>query len=218
MKKDESFNVLGVEIPRKDFEKYIVTIDRGGQKKEYMTVAGKIKLFMRFLTEKGYFYRLEEYMQDDPERVKITAKITVYKLDDSGAEIPLYTFMGSAAEYRDKRGGFINAVYAVENAETSAIGRALGLGLGVGTELGSVESAERMAVALSRSEPATERQKTFIKQSIAHFDEKKRSILNMVLKDQFGIDNVENFDADRLDKNTASSIIDVLTDIRKGKM
>lgn len=218
MKLEDSFNVLGVEIPRKDFEQYIVTIDRGGVAKEYMTVAGKIKLFMRFLQEKGYFYRLEEYTEDEPERVKITVNITVYKLDDNGKEIPLYTFTGSAAEYRDKRGNFINAVYAVENAETSAIGRALGLGLGIGTELGSVESAERMQVALSRSEPATEKQKTFIKQTIAHFDDNKRSMLNMVLKDQFGIDNVENFDADSLDKNTASVIIDILGDIRKGKM
>lgn len=217
MTKNDNFDILGVVIPRKDVEKYIVKIGRSGQYKEYMTVAGKIKMFMKFLNEKGYFYKLDEEMQDEENRVKISIIITVYKIEESST-IPLYKFSGSAAEYRDKRGGFINATYAVENAETSAIGRALGLGLGIGTELGSVESAERMTVALSKSENASEKQKTYIKQAIAHFDEKKRSMLNMVLNDQFGINNIESLNTSKLNKSTASSIIDVLMDIRNGKI
>lgn len=215
MTKNDNFNILGVEIPRKDVEKYIVKIGRGGQYKEYMTVAGKIKMFMLFLKDKGYYYKIDQHVQDDQDRVKIVVKITVYKLDDSNMEIPLYTFMGSAAEYRDKRGGYINATYAVENAETSAIGRALGLGLGIGTELGSVESAERMSAVEHNNIPATEKQNTYIKQAIAHFDENKRALFNMVLHDNFDIDNIEKLMSEKLSKNRASAIIDAIMNIRK---
>jgi hypothetical protein len=216
----EYFDVLGVKISRKEVEKYIVRIShnsRGGNSvKEYMTVAGKVKMFMKFLEANGYLYKMDEDVLDEDARVRIRIKITVYKQDGDGG-YPLYEFVGGAAEYRDSRGSYINQKYAYENAETSALGRALGLGLGIGTELGSIESAERMNAALSESVPATAKQKTFIKQSIANFDENKRAILNMVLNDEFGISSLEQLNLNKLDKPTASRLIDAIGEIRKGR-
>lgn len=106
--------------------------------KDYLTVAKRVGTFREI---HGFELRLvTEIVTRDEECVVM--KATIFK-DDK----PLAT--GHAEEYRAD--GKINATSALENAETSAIGRALAaLGLG-GTEFAS---ADEVARAVSGQKPA----------------------------------------------------------------
>ena len=88
--------------------------------------------------------------------------------------VPERYFTGVAYEKEDE--GFINKTSALENCETSAVGRALGI-LGIGID-GSIASAEEMqnAVHQQQAHNVTEQQKDKYQKLLKHkcFDGKKK--------------------------------------------
>jgi len=101
--------------------------------KEYMTVAGRIDLFWKYAEEKKLAGSIEtDYEIQDNQ---IYAKSIIQLVDSNGVIVRSAT--GHAHEIIGS--SQINRTSAIENAETSAVGRALGMlnfnlpGLGVAT-------------------------------------------------------------------------------------
>lgn len=113
--------------------------------KEYQTVAYRIQLFrQKYPVEEGWGIMTNVIIADE-NVVRIQA--TIGRETEDG-ELRLFA-SGHAEEYRAD--GKINKTSALENAETSAIGRALAcFGLG-GTEFAS---ADEVARAVSGQKPA----------------------------------------------------------------
>jgi len=119
--------------PIKNYSKFIVKIHDN----EYMTVAGRIKMFWDSVKEKGVAGSIitEATQNNDRITVKATAKIAIDDLVVAQAT-------GHAAEIIGAN--YINKTSALENAETSAVGRALGnLGIGI-LGAGGIASAEEV--------------------------------------------------------------------------
>lgn len=112
--------------------------------KEYQTVAFRIKKFReQYRPEDGWFITTE-IVEADEQVVRMSAWIGL----NVEERVEMYA-CGHAEEYRGD--GKINKTSALENAETSAIGRALAcFGLG-GTEFAS---ADEVARAISGQKPA----------------------------------------------------------------
>ena len=107
--------------------KTMPTIDIDG--KSYTTVANRIAIFRRFFPD---YSIITDVLQNDDIKVVVQTKITT----PSGVVIAT----GLAEEFRGKN--IINTTSALENAETSSIGRALAcLSLG-GSEYASANEVE----------------------------------------------------------------------------
>ena len=114
--------------------KTIPTIDIEG--KAYTTVANRIAIFRRYFSD---YSIVTDVLQNDDIKVVVQTKITT----PSGVVIAT----GLAEEFRGKN--IINTTSALENAETSSIGRALAcLSLG-GSEYASANEVEN---AISQQE------------------------------------------------------------------
>jgi len=114
-------------------------VQRGGKK--YTEVSVRLEAFRKHL---GLVAGIETHiLQDTPERVVVKAQIT-----DAVTGRVLGT--GHAEEFRNSSN--VNKTSAIENAETSAIGRALA---SIGLHGGSYASANEMA-AIPRKESAIE--------------------------------------------------------------
>jgi len=114
-----------------------VTIAKGGKKNEYVMVHERVKHF-RELFPKGSILT-ELINSDDP--LEIICKATI--VNDG-------TILGVGHASELKGDGFINKTSALENAETSAVGRALG-NIGIGINLGFA-SADEIVNATAKQE------------------------------------------------------------------
>jgi hypothetical protein len=107
--------------------------------KEYVQVNERLKYFREHFA--GWGITTEIIGGNENE---VTMKATVTRPDGTVAST------GHALE--DRRASYINKTSHIENAETSAVGRALGnLGIGLDT---SVASAEEVEMAVARQEVA----------------------------------------------------------------
>lgn len=91
-----------------------------GQTRQYETVASRVK---RFRAEHPEWYVKTTIFRVDDESVIVFAELGWYTMDTSGVPHPIQMATGYAEEWRNASD--INLTSAVENAETSAIGRAL---------------------------------------------------------------------------------------------
>src|SRR3990167_5678623 len=119
----------------KKYKSYITNI----KGKEYVTVAGRILMFWDKVAElKATDASLTTDVQYEGSTIRVTAH----------AKIGNWSVSGHASEVVGK--GLINSTNALENAETSAIGRALGnLGLGL-IGAGGGASAEEVGNAINK--------------------------------------------------------------------
>ena len=115
--------------------------------RDYIDVAQRVQAFWE-LYPKG---RIEtEMLSDDGKRCVFAAR--AYDMSEGGSGL-LAT--GHAYEVNSGRG--VNATSYVENCETSAVGRALGM-LGIGST-DSIASADEVEAAQSRQQPQQQRQR-----------------------------------------------------------
>lgn len=115
--------------------------------KDYATVDGRVVFFRE--NYKGW--RLEtSFPVLDLDKNKCVCVATVYDPDDKVA------CTGIAYEWQDKPGSMVNSTSFVENAETSAVGRALGfLGIGIdGTGIASYEEVKMAQEHQDAGDPA----------------------------------------------------------------
>jgi hypothetical protein len=124
---------------------------------DYMTVAGRIKMFWDKVEKLDAEGSIVTRILKNTDEVVIKAKAIIKQ----GEKILSLT-TGYASETVGE--GLVNKTSALENAETSAIGRALGsLGLGL-LGRGGVASAEEVRRAVSQQDdsPATEKQINYL--------------------------------------------------------
>lgn len=112
--------------------KTIKTTDIKG--KQYAEVNQRIKAFRQLTSDNGFIETEIDERYSDDDKVTMHAYVGVY--DANGTK--KYLGHGTAQEYRDA--SFINKTSFIENCETSAVGRALGmLALGIDTSVASYE-------------------------------------------------------------------------------
>ena len=128
---------MPVQIERKNKKTGVVTIV------DYLTVAERVKQFHKDHAGKDCSI-LTEILST--ENGVILVKASVYPIGIQGN-----AFTGHASEKIDSN--FINSTSALENAETSAIGRALASAGYIGTEFAS---ADEVANAISNQKPKPE--------------------------------------------------------------
>lgn len=127
-------------------------------KKSYMEVNQRIKAF-RMVYPEGYihthFFRLEGGV------CTMLAEVGYYAED--GHKVELGT--GTAEE---KEGStFINKTSYIENAETSAVGRALGMaGFGIDVSVASAEEVQNAIENQNRQQTITEKEKKYIEEML----------------------------------------------------
>lgn len=133
----------------KKYNKYIVDIHG----KKYLTVAGRVAMFWDDVKpEMSASIETEVKIDGDTITTKASVAIGLRKATGHASEV-----IGDST---------INKTSALENCETSAIGRALGaLGYGL-LEAGGVASADEVQGAIQKQErkfsPVTDKQKAFI--------------------------------------------------------
>lgn len=140
----------------KDIEKANATIRTTNIKgKQYAEVNQRIKAF-RMLYPEGFVRTRILSHEDGVVVMQAEAGYT----DEQGVE----HILGTGMAFEDKKKGMINGTSYIENCETSAVGRALGM-LGIGIEM-SVASYEEVsnAIAQQNARPAsrTPAQKNYI--------------------------------------------------------
>lgn len=123
--------------------------------KDYAMVPERVTAFRKLWPEG--FITTEIVAMEGPV-VMMRAKVGYYRED--GTEVVLGT--GTAREERGK--GLVNTTSHVENCETSAVGRALGM-IGLGVNGGGICSAEELANAITAQ-----------KQTEAEFEKTKKKI------------------------------------------
>lgn len=105
--------------------------------KEYRTVAERINLFYERY-DKMHTQIITEIVKDDGNIVQVKATISVDRRDKEDS----ISLLGTGYAEEDRSKGRINSTSALENCETSAIGRALAsIGLG-GEEYASANEVE----------------------------------------------------------------------------
>ena len=131
-------------------QEFVEITNERGQVRQYETVASRVK---RFRAERPDWYIHTKIDEVNDERVLMACEIGWITLDTAG--IPRHVCMakGHAEEYRNA--SEINATSAVENAETSAIGRALAALGYMSTE--SFASAQEVQGAIKKREVIDQR-------------------------------------------------------------
>lgn len=117
-------------------------VNMGGRGKLYLQVAHRVSIFRKHLGLEGNIK--SEVIFSDLERVVVKAIITVYQ---HGVWVEVAN--GYAEEFRGQ--GPVNKTSAIENCETSAIGRALA---NLGLHGGEYASAFEMDNSINNKEPA----------------------------------------------------------------
>lgn len=177
-KANESIRTMGIERTDKRTGETKVT--------QYAEVNQRIKAF-RMVYPEGFI--TTEMLSDENGVCKFKAAVGFY--DESGE--PRIIATGTA--YEKESASFINKTSYIENCETSAIGRALGMA-GFGIDV-SVASYEEVANAMKNQEVkhekmATERQCNYIKENTtsdqlnAILKQKKVARLEDLTEDQAG--------------------------------
>jgi len=139
--------------------------------KEYATVASRVGIFRKYFPA---YSIVTEIITDDEQRVIIKASI----LDENNKILAT----GYAEEIRGQ--GLINTTSAIENAETSSIGRALAsLGL-IGGEYASSFEVENAINQQSKVSHHNQQSKTDVTSIIQQENEKLKEVnLNVYLQD-----------------------------------
>jgi hypothetical protein len=109
--------------------------------KQYSMVSGRIQAFRKLIPDGAI---TTEILSIDNNRVVMRATVA----DASGR------VLATGTAFEERGASFINKTSYIENCETSAVGRALGM-LGIGTE-SSVASAEEMSNAIAAQKAETE--------------------------------------------------------------
>lgn len=128
------FNAI-IDAAHKATEEHGVTVQRG---KKYSQVNTRVELFRRHLPDWGIQTEIVKFGAVNGEPVVVRATIT----NPNGA------IVGSGHAFEIVGAGNVNKTAALENAETSAIGRALasmGLAGGEYASLNEIDGAERKA-------------------------------------------------------------------------
>ena len=134
--------------------------------KPYVEVHQRIKAF-RMVYPQG-FIETELLQNENGVCVfKATVGYTYTVLDNDKVEFHKFV-LGTGTAYEKENSSFINKTSFIENCETSAIGRALGIaGFGIDTSVSSAEDIEKTtkAVAVQKEEiKATKEQIKFIEE------------------------------------------------------
>ena len=132
------------------YDKFIVNI----QGKQYMTVAGRICEFWDLVKEQGVMGSISTEVAYEGKEIRAKATAVLGKIDVTGVNHGYGRMaVGHASEVIGD--SFINKDSALENCETSAIGRCLGnLGLGL-ISSGGVASADEVKHAISKQQTRT---------------------------------------------------------------
>lgn len=131
--------------------------------KDYVTVDTRVQEFHRLYSE-GY---IETEILSDINSNRIVVKATAYPMGsvmpngDSKGSVSMFAYRKFVGHAQEMIGdGFINKSSALENCETSAVGRALGfLGIGLVGSIATVDEVEKakdMSKAPELNKPTTE--------------------------------------------------------------
>lgn len=113
--------------------------------KDYVLVNERIKAF-RMLYPEGFIHT--QILSNENGVCVIRAEVGYYK---NHTEFDDKIILGTGTAYEKETSSYINKTSYIENCETSAVGRALGmLGIGIDT---SVASAEEVQNAVNNQEP-----------------------------------------------------------------
>ena len=122
--------------------------------KDYVEVNQRIKAFRKLYPEGT----IETEMLSNENGVCVfKAKVgytKTYMDEEKGILADIYTLLGTGTAYEKENSTFINKTSYIENCETSAVGRALGMA-GFGIDV-SVASAEEVSNAINNQEPTIE--------------------------------------------------------------
>ena len=177
--------------------------------KLYVTVATRVEIFRKHFGERGAIST--DVLHQDDHRVVVRAEISIHKPDS--AKWVLAT--GHAEEYRGD--GYINKTSAMENCETSAVGRALSAaGLSGGEYASSFEvdnainnkskaSAEKDAPEAEKDEEdmLSEEDQVRLEKAIAEF-------LPIIADKSKAAKTIEEFDKYLLSKKEEKDLIEEL--------
>ena len=122
------------------------------QNKEYAEVNQRIKAF-RQVYPTG---TIATNMESNENGVCIFTAACGYYTDNG-----TYVILGTGTAYEKENSTFINKTSYIENCETSAVGRALGMcGFGIDTSVASAEEVQNALNNQSKDEPKTEAKAT----------------------------------------------------------
>jgi len=117
--------------------------------KEYAEVNQRIKAF-RMVYPDGYIKTRISYIEDGMCVIVANCGYTVLDKDGNTDEVHL----GTGTAYEKESSSFINKTSYIENCETSAVGRALGMaGFGIDTSVCSAEELSNAQLQQEASEP-----------------------------------------------------------------
>ena len=124
--------------------------------KEYAEVNQRIKAF-RMVYPKGAIKKIEEKTENGI--CKITIGVYEYYIQETSnflANGVRSRLLATGTAYEKENSSFINKTSYIENCETSAIGRALGMaGFGIDTSIASYEEVENATLQQEMNEPIT---------------------------------------------------------------
>ena len=129
--------------------------------KEYAEVNQRIKAFRQLYPE-GFIRTEIENLEDGFCVIKATVGYTITGVTESGYPVSEGVILATGTAYEKEQSSYINKTSYIENCETSAVGRALGmLGLGIDT---SIASAEEVTNAIHQQEQMSDGGKKATKQ------------------------------------------------------
>lgn len=159
-----------------DANKLISTIDIKG--KEYAEVNQRIKAF-RYLYPKGLI--CPEVEKEEGESPNRSIRIAAFIYDEN------HVLLAKARAEENESSSFINKTSYVENCETSAIGRALGLlGLGVDTSIASYEEVKNAQLNQDKQDEKKPTFKMLDKFQLGYADEERAKIRKYYKVDKDG--------------------------------
>lgn len=153
-----------------------------GRGKEYVEVNQRVTAF-RMVYPTGSITSEILSLEDGVCVIKATCA------DENGS------ILGTGHAYEKENSSFINKTSYIENCETSAVGRALGMaGFGIDTSICSAEELENALLNQEASETISVTQASVMKQTLAQTDSDVTAFLKMV-NDKFGrgVGSVDEF-------------------------
>ena len=141
------------------------------QNKDYAEVNQRIKAF-RFLYPQGFIVTDVWSIQDGV--CVITARVGYYEGDK-----PIV--LGTGTAYEKESSSFINKTSYIENCETSAVGRALGMaGFGIDISVASAEEVQNAILNQEGDKEATQVEKKSLMQMIKNMNLDYKEVLGKV--------------------------------------
>ena len=172
--------------------------------KEYRTVAERINLFYERY-DKMHTQIITEIVKDDGNIVQVKATINVDRRDKEDS----ISLLGTGYAEEDRSKGRINSTSALENCETSAIGRALAsIGLG-GEEYASANEVENARYQQKQSTNGTTTKddgSQFPQQQPKHNTDLTEALQNQVDKAKSQMNGESNGQAESSDNELDTSI------------